>query len=78
MIGGVLVAGAAAPKLVTAEMVKRMKPGAAIVDVAIDQAGVSKPRMRRHTVIQPISWMMWCTIVWQICRVRWPERQPLR
>ncbi|GHA36627.1 alanine dehydrogenase [Photobacterium aphoticum] len=39
VIGGVLVAGAAAPKLVTAEMVKRMKPGAAIVDVAIDQGG---------------------------------------
>lgn len=39
VIGGVLVAGAAAPKLVTADMVKRMKPGAAIVDVAIDQGG---------------------------------------
>jgi hypothetical protein len=31
--------GAAAPKLVSAEMVKRMKPGAAVVDVAIDQGG---------------------------------------
>lgn len=39
VIGGVLVAGAAAPKLVTAEMIKKMKPGAAIVDVAIDQGG---------------------------------------
>ena len=39
VIGGVLVVGAAAPKLVTAEMVKKMKPGAAIVDVAIDQGG---------------------------------------
>ncbi|KMV32246.1 alanine dehydrogenase [Photobacterium swingsii] len=39
VIGGVLVAGAAAPKLVTAEMIKAMKPGAAIVDVAIDQGG---------------------------------------
>ncbi|WP_415720453.1 alanine dehydrogenase [Photobacterium ganghwense] len=39
VIGGVLVAGAAAPKLVTAEMVSKMKPGSAIVDVAIDQGG---------------------------------------
>jgi len=39
VIGGVLIPGAAAPKLVTAEMVKKMKPGAAVVDVAIDQGG---------------------------------------
>ncbi len=39
VIGAVLVAGAAAPKLVTAEMVKRMKPGSVLVDVAIDQGG---------------------------------------
>jgi alanine dehydrogenase len=39
VIGAVLVAGAATPKLVTAEMVKGMKNGAAIVDVAIDQGG---------------------------------------
>ncbi len=38
-VGAVLVAGAAAPKLVTAEMVRRMKPGAVLVDVAIDQGG---------------------------------------
>ena len=39
VIGGVLIPGAEAPKLVTAEMVKEMKPGAVIVDVAIDQGG---------------------------------------
>lgn len=39
VIGGVLIPGAAAPKLVTADMVKRMKPGSVIVDVAIDQGG---------------------------------------
>jgi len=39
VIGAVLVAGAAAPKLVSADMVKRMKPGAVLVDVAIDQGG---------------------------------------
>jgi len=39
VIGAVLVAGAAAPKLVTRAMVKRMKPGAVLVDIAIDQGG---------------------------------------
>jgi alanine dehydrogenase len=39
LIGTVLVPGAAAPKLVTKEMVKTMKPGSVIVDVAIDQGG---------------------------------------
>src|SRR5690242_19304981 len=39
VVGGVLVAGAAAPKPVTAETVKRMKQGSVIVDVAIDQGG---------------------------------------
>ena len=39
VIGGVLIPGAEAPKLVTADMIKRMKPGAAVVDVAIDQGG---------------------------------------
>lgn len=39
VIGGVLIPGAAAPKLVSADLVKRMKPGAAVVDVAIDQGG---------------------------------------
>ena len=39
VIGGVLVPGAAAPKLVTRDMVSRMKKGSVIVDVAIDQGG---------------------------------------
>ena len=39
VIGAVLVAGAAAPKLVTRAMVKRMKPGSVLVDIAIDQGG---------------------------------------
>jgi alanine dehydrogenase len=39
VIGAVLVAGAAAPKLVTHAMVKRMKPGAVMVDISIDQGG---------------------------------------
>ena len=39
VIGAVLVPGAEAPKLVTADMVRKMKRGAVIVDVAIDQGG---------------------------------------
>lgn len=39
VIGSVLVPGAAAPKLVTDEMVSRMRPGSVLVDIAIDQGG---------------------------------------
>ena len=39
VVGAVLVPGAAAPKLVTREMVKRMRPGSVLVDIAIDQGG---------------------------------------
>jgi len=39
LVGAVLIPGAKAPKLVTEEMVKGMKPGSVIVDVAIDQGG---------------------------------------
>lgn len=39
LIGGVLIPGAAAPKIVTRSMVSKMKKGAVIVDVAIDQGG---------------------------------------
>jgi len=39
LIGGVLIPGAAAPKLVTRDMIKSMKKGSVIVDVAIDQGG---------------------------------------
>ena len=46
VIGAVLLPGGAAPKLVTREMIKKMKSGAVVVDVAIDQGGcfeTSKP-----------------------------------
>jgi len=39
VIGAVLIPGALAPKLVTREMITSMKPGAVVVDVAIDQGG---------------------------------------
>lgn len=39
VIGAVLVPGAKAPKLVTDDLVRQMKPGAVLVDVAVDQGG---------------------------------------
>jgi alanine dehydrogenase len=51
LIGAVLVPGAAAPKLVTRDMVKTMKPGSVMVDIAIDQGGcfeTSRPTSHSH------------------------------
>jgi len=39
IIGGVLLKGAKAPKLITREMLKEMRPGTVLVDVAVDQGG---------------------------------------
>jgi alanine dehydrogenase len=39
VIGGVLIPGASAPKLVSAALIRQMKPGSVVVDVAIDQGG---------------------------------------
>ena len=39
VIGAVLIPGAAAPKLVSNELVSRMKPGSVLVDIAVDQGG---------------------------------------
>ena len=39
VVGAVLIPGARAPKLVTREMIRGMKPGSVVVDVAIDQGG---------------------------------------
>ncbi len=61
VIGAVLIPGAKAPKLVTEEMVKGMKPGSVMVDVAIDQGGCiatmdhttthSNPTFTKHGVV---------------------------
>jgi alanine dehydrogenase len=51
VVATVLVPGATAPKLITAETVKAMKPGSVIVDVAIDQGGcaeTSRPTTHSH------------------------------
>ena len=60
VIGAALVAGAAAPKLVTEDMIKSMRPGSVAVDVAIDQGGCiatarptthDQPTYVRHGVV---------------------------
>lgn len=42
LIGAVLVPGAKAPKLINREMLRRMKPGSVLVDIAIDQGGCAE------------------------------------
>src|SRR5881227_3159512 len=42
LIGAVLVPGAKAPKLITREMLKKMRPGSVFVDIAIDQGGCAE------------------------------------
>ncbi|NHN28802.1 alanine dehydrogenase [Paenibacillus agricola] len=54
LIGAVLIPGARAPKLVTEQMVKQMKQGAVIVDVAIDQGGTIETIDRVTTHSAPI------------------------
>ncbi|MDQ6656073.1 MAG: alanine dehydrogenase [Verrucomicrobiota bacterium] len=50
LIGAVLVPGAKAPKLVTREMLRLMKPGSVFVDIAIDQGGCAETsRATTHT-----------------------------
>jgi alanine dehydrogenase len=51
IIGAVLVPGASAPKLITRDMLSTMRPGAVIVDIAIDQGGcaeTSRPTTHSH------------------------------
>ena len=42
VVGAVLVPGAAAPKLITRALIKKMRPGSCIVDIAIDQGGCAE------------------------------------
>jgi alanine dehydrogenase len=53
VVGSVLIPGAQAPKLISRSLVKRMKPGAALVDISIDQGGAAESS-RPTTHAQPI------------------------
>jgi alanine dehydrogenase len=53
IIGSVLIPGAQAPKLISRDLVKRMRPGAAFVDISIDQGGcaeTSRPTTHRQPI----------------------------
>ncbi|MCR2821886.1 alanine dehydrogenase [Lederbergia panacisoli] len=54
VVGAVLIPGAKAPKLVTADMVKKMKPGSVVIDIAIDQGGIFETSDRITTHDDPI------------------------
>ena len=63
VVGAVLIPGAAAPKLVTRAQLSTMKPGAAIVDVAIDQGGcfeTSKPTTHQDPIYEVDGIMHYC------------------
>ncbi|KAA0549121.1 alanine dehydrogenase [Bacillus sp. BGMRC 2118] len=53
VIGAVLIPGAKAPKLVTEEMIKSMRPGSVVVDIAIDQGGIFETTDRITTHDDP-------------------------
>lgn len=53
VIGAVLIPGAAAPKLITADTVKKMKKGSVIVDISIDQGGCTET-MRPTNLDNPV------------------------
>ena len=48
LIGAVLVPGAKAPRLISREMLRRMRPGSVLVDIAIDQGGCAETSRRHH------------------------------
>jgi alanine dehydrogenase len=53
LVGAVLVPGAKAPKLITREMLRKMRPGSVLVDIAIDQGGcteTSRPTTHHNPV----------------------------
>lgn len=63
VIGSVLIPGARAPKLVTNEMVSRMRPGSVLVDIAVDQGGCfedSRPTTHADPTFQVHGSMFYC------------------
>ncbi|MCD9877469.1 alanine dehydrogenase [Streptomyces guryensis] len=63
VVGAVLIPGAKAPKLVTNELVSRMKPGSVLVDIAIDQGGCfedSRPTTHAEPTFQVHGSVFYC------------------
>ena len=77
IIGDLLIPGAEAPKLVTRDMIKSMKRGSVIVDVAIDQGGcveTSKPTTHGDPTYIVDDVVHYCV---QTCQVEFQELQLL-
>jgi alanine dehydrogenase len=63
VVGAVLVPGAVAPKLVSSDLVSRMKPGSVLVDIAIDQGGCfedSRPTTHAEPVFEAHGSLFYC------------------
>ncbi len=63
VVGAVLVPGAVAPKLVSSDLVSRMKPGSVLVDIAIDQGGCfadSRPTTHAEPVYEAHGSLFYC------------------
>jgi alanine dehydrogenase len=63
LIGAVLVPGAKAPKLIRREMLRQMRPGSVLVDIAIDQGGcaeTSHPTTHDHPVFEEEGVLHYC------------------
>ncbi|GAA1513970.1 alanine dehydrogenase [Sphaerisporangium rubeum] len=63
VIGAVLVPGAKAPKLISNELVSRMKPGSVLVDISIDQGGAfedSRPTTHAHPTYKVHGSVFYC------------------
>src|SRR5258707_10131608 len=63
LIGAVLVPGARAPRLITREMLRMMKPGSVLVDIAIDQGGcceTSKPTTHENPIYEEEGIIHYC------------------
>jgi alanine dehydrogenase len=85
VIGAVLVPGAKAPKLITNELVSRMKPGSVLVDISIDQGGCfedSRPTTHDDPTYRVHNSMFYCvanmpgavphTSTYALTNVTWP------
>ena len=78
VIGAVLIPGAKAPNLVTEDMVKSMKDGSVIVDIAIDQGGIFETTDRISTHDDPTyKNMVLYIMLWLICLVQYHVLLPL-
>ena len=82
VIGGVLIPGTKAPKLIRKDDLKLMKPGSVIVDVAIDQGGCVETIHATTHETRCTPWTASSTTAWRTCRAacrarpRWPS--PMR